>query len=304
MISMPPKRPCACARLCNYAQTMDWESLKYFAALGQAGSLSAAGKALGVRHSTVLRRIAALEAELGRALVERRSDGYGLTSEGQALLADLGPVEAQLVALSRRLSGRDLRLSGEVRIASVAVLTPLLADALSLLRARHPGILVNVSAAPTLVSLARHETDIALRITASPPEALVGRRIAEVAHGVYGAQGLDGETADWIAYDARRADLPQAVWVEREAGRERIAFRTNNTMAMIEMVRAGLGMAVLPCFAADGIAGLVRYRMTPDLGLGLWHLVHPDLRHTPKVRAALDAIWEALSARRAAFEAR
>ncbi len=283
---------------------MDWESLKYFAAVARAGSLSGAGKALSVQHSTVLRRIAALEAELGRRLVERRADGYGLTPEGQALLADLEPVEEQLATLTRRLAGRDLRLEGAVRIASVALLTPRLSEAVRLIRERHPGVRLHLAASPNLVSLARHETDIALRITRAPPEALVGRRITSVAYGVYGAPELDEASADWIGYDDVRAQLPPAEWLEQTAPAERIVLRTNNSTAMLEMAKAGLGLAVLPCYAADGAPGLRRFRLTPDFGLGLWHLVHADLRHAPRVRAVLDALWSVFSAQRAAFEGR
>lgn len=278
---------------------MDWESLKYFAAVARLGSLTAAGKALKVQHSTVLRRLSALEAAAGLKLFDRRPDGYALTATGREMYAALQPVEDELLGLERLLAGKDLRLSGEVRAASVNLLSPWLAQAFAQLSRRHPNIVARLLISPARVDLSRHEADIAVRITAAPPPSLAGRRVASLAHGVYGAPDLaDDRHAGWIAYDAQRADLPQAAWLAAHAPPERILMRTNNTLAMLEAARAGVGLAVLPCFAAERAGGLVRRRSLGPLGQDLWLLTHPDLRQTPRIRAVLDFLWEALTARR------
>lgn len=268
---------------------MDWENAKYFLAVARSGSLAGAGRALGVRHSTVLRRIAQLEQQLGIALFERHPDGYALTAAGRETLTAVLSLEDGFTALERRLSGRDLRLSGVVRVATIALLGAWLCESLARFHDLYPGIRTDLTISPAAANLARHEADIAVRITSAAPEAMTGRRIAVLTHGVYIARSAPEQAADgWIAYDDHRADLPQARWLAARVPPDRIVMRTNNTGVMLQAVRAGLGNAVLPCFAADVDPALRRTETIAGLGQELWLLTHPDLRHTPRVRAVLD----------------
>ncbi|MFT5584824.1 MAG: DNA-binding transcriptional LysR family regulator, partial [Cognaticolwellia sp.] len=93
---------------------MDWNDLKHFLALSRTGSVRAAGASLGVSHSTVLRRVRALETELGTRLFDRSRDGYTLTLAGHEMVVTAQGMESQVAELARSLSGRDERFAGPV----------------------------------------------------------------------------------------------------------------------------------------------------------------------------------------------
>lgn len=293
------------------AAGMDWDDLRLFLAVARAGSLTGAGRALGVRHSTVLRRMAGFETKLGLRLFDRGPGGYALTAAGRELLEEAAEVETRLVALERRLSGRDRRLTGTVRIATLGALAPWLAEALAAFRALHPGIRTEIAISHETVSLARHEADIAIRVSRNPPDSLIGRRIATLVHGVYGARehpplppGAALAEAPWVTYAQGRADLPQARWVAANIPDSRIVLRTDHTGMMIQAVRAGIGLGLFACYLCDADPALVRLRTLSGLGLDLWILTHPDLRDTPRVRVLMDHLAAALAARRPALMGR
>lgn len=291
---------------------MDWENLKFFLAVAREGTLAGAGRVLGVKHSTVLRRVALLEEGLGLKLFDRHPNGYMLTAAGREMLVGTAPIEEELVAMERRLSGRDLRLTGTVRLATLGVLVPWVSAALAEFRALHPGIRVEVIISPATVSLARHEADIAIRVSRQPPESLVGRRIAALVHGIYGAASHpalgradpDWASYDWISYTDHRADLPQARWVASHIPDDRIVVRANHTGMVVAAARAGLGLAVLPCYLGDAEPGLRRLKTIAGFGQEMWILTHSDLRRTPRIRALMDFLARELSRRRDLIEGR
>ena len=91
---------------------MDWNDLRSFLAIARTGSLQGAARTLAVNHSTVFRRLNALEARLGVRLFERSARGYALTAAGEQMLASAERVEDEILGLERRLRGGDVRLSG------------------------------------------------------------------------------------------------------------------------------------------------------------------------------------------------
>ncbi|MGE5545953.1 MAG: LysR family transcriptional regulator [Solirubrobacterales bacterium] len=289
---------------------MDWENLKFFLAVAREGTLAGAGRALAVKHSTVLRRIAAFESSLGIRLFDRNPTGYALTDAGRELLEGARRVEEDLSAIERRLSGRDLRLTGNVRIATLPVLSPWVCDAVAGFRKLHPGITVEVETSADVVSLPRHEADIALRVTRKPPDSLVGRRVATLAHGVYAARShpaaamadLDPQAHEWIGHDESRAETPQAQWLRANVPDGRVVFRTNATATMVSAVRAGIGLAVLPCYLGDGDPSLRRLQLIRGLGMEMWLLTHRDLRRTPRVKALVTFMAKRLAQYRAIIE--
>ena len=93
----------------------NWDELRSFLAVARQGSLQGAARALGVNHSTMFRRLNALEARLGVRLFDRSARGYALTSAGEHMLASAERVEDEILALERRLLGSDVRLAGTLR---------------------------------------------------------------------------------------------------------------------------------------------------------------------------------------------
>src|SRR5262245_6222849 len=104
------------------AQSIEWDDLRYVLAVASAGSLANAARNLGVNHTTVLRRVSAFERRLGLRLFERLPTGYVLTPGGEELIAAARHIDERVTELERKLTGRDLRLSGVVRVTTTDTL--------------------------------------------------------------------------------------------------------------------------------------------------------------------------------------
>lgn len=296
---------------------IDWTDLRFFAAVSRAGSLAGAARALGVNHSTVFRRINSLESTLGLRLFERTRTGYVPTAEGEEAMATAIGVEDAITALDRRLSGKDYRLSGSVRVtAPDTVGAGFLEPHLRAFRQAYPGIHLELAISNAFFSLSKREADVAIRPTRTPPEELVGRRLSDVAWAVYaGSRYLeeaprprrvaDLRRHDVIAGDDSLAHLDVAAWLREHVPEARIVYRSNSVAALCAAARAGIGVAVLPCFVADPFPGLVRVLGPVDgLGSELWLLTHGDLRHTARIRAFMDFIAESIAGERRLLEGR
>lgn len=280
---------------------LDWNDLRVFLALARTGSLSAAARALGLSHATVGRRIQALETALGLTLVERRADGYALTADGEAVRAQAEAMDERALTVLRQ-GARDAGLSGTVRLT----MTPALAERfvvprLGPLRARHPGLDLEVIADTRAVSLARREADLAIRLARPQRGELIARRLAVIAYGLY---ALPRAPDALIAYDAALSALPEAQWLARHAGERRVAFRANTAQAQLAAAVAGFGVALLPSWLAALEPDLVpRPAADPPLTREAWLVMHRDLRDTPRVRAVADHLVAVFEGARAAFAA-
>jgi DNA-binding transcriptional LysR family regulator len=281
--------------------------LRTLLVIAREGSLAGAARRLRVNHSTVFRRLGAIEARLGTRLFERQGGSYVTTAAGEDLLRTAERVEAEVEALERRLSGQDLRLTGSLRLTapddiSEVLVMPLLAE----FRHSYPEITVELAVDNRMLNLTRREADVALRPTRQPPETLAGRRIAGLASAVYGPAGADGgNTSDrrWVAWEEGGGPPLVARWLAEHVDRHAIAYRSNSMLNQASAARAGLGLAVLPCFLADGDPRLQRISgPLPELATELWLLTHPDLQRTARIRALLDLLYDALRQKRALFE--
>lgn len=283
------------------AQDTNWDDLKLFLAVARAGSLSGAARRLGVNHSTVYRRIAGFEDGLGARLFDRLPNGYALTSAGEEVLAAAERVEADIVALDRAITGRDRAVAGRVRIAATDFLARwLLPRPLTEFRTEYPGIEVELLIGNEALDLSRRETDVALRISNAPPETLVGRRIGALRFAVYGAQDylaardeapLDAQ--DWIGFDAAHRPLVQQF--ERLVPGVVPGIRSDSVACVVDLARAGAGLAFLPCAVAEHDHLLRQVtELAEPFALDLWLLTHEDLRHTARIRALMDFVADRL----------
>ena len=283
---------------------LDWNDLRTVLAVSRARGASEAASALGVHPSTVFRRLNALEASLGVRLFNHLPEGYVATAAGEEICAVAERMEADVAVLDRRIAGRDLRPSGTVRVTTTDTLFGLLTSHFAEFRAAHPEIELHVVVANRFFDLTRHDADVAIRPTNDPPETLVGRRLATIATTIYASEDYlasrprtdDLAHHDWIGPDETLAHLASARWLRRAFPRAAIRYRVNTLMAALEAARAGLGLAALPCYLADGVSPLKRV-MPPlaELDSTLWMLTHEDLRHVARVRAFLDAMADGLA---------
>jgi DNA-binding transcriptional LysR family regulator len=290
--------------------SIDWDDLRVALAVADAGSLAGAARALNVNHTTALRRLDALEARLDTRLFDRQRGGYLPTEAGELLAQEARAIAPRVADIERRLLGRDLRLTGHVRVTTAFVtMAYLLPSALADFARSQPGIEVEVAESGTLLDLSRRQADVAIRISKVVPEHWVGRELGQVRYRVYARRGADGlpqaETplarllaeAPWVAFE-REASNSFGRWMRDHIPPQQVRLRVDIFNSMVAMLRTGLGVGVLPVFAADAEPELVPVSGFIDaLDMPLWILVHPDLRRTGRIRAFMQQVGDALEAR-------
>lgn len=286
---------------------IDWNDYRYLLAVAEAGTLSGAGRRLGVSHPTVYRRVRAMEERLGVRLFDRRGNRYVLTAAGEDAVRAARGLSLEFDALERRLAGRDETPSGRVRLTTPDTLSEyLVPDILVELRHEAPQISLEIVVGNEFLPLTRREADIALRASDKPPETLLGRRVGQVAVAPYGRRDpnpdsikeIDPTTATWIGFDDTLSHLKSARWLEREIAPERVVYRANSLLAVLGAARAGVALGLLPCFLGDADGRLIRLQdPIAELDTHLWVLIHRDLRDVPRIRTVADALADGLRRR-------
>jgi DNA-binding transcriptional LysR family regulator len=273
---------------------LDWEDIRYFVALARHVSLSGTARALRVNHATVARRVASLETKLGRSLFDRRADGYALTAEGKAVLDEAQAMDEAALSVLRRLDA-GTELNGLVRLTAARVLAEgFIIERLGELHKRYPALDLELISDARVISLARRQADIALRLGSPKDSDLVGRRVAKITFGFYAspayrAQLAKGQAPELIGYDEDSDFVFEAAWLAREFQRMRFVFRTNSQISQAAAARAGYGVALLPRYLAVNDPGLVKVSLgqrVPERDV--WLLVRRDLAKVPRIRAVAD----------------
>lgn len=296
----------------------DWNDLRLVLAVQRAGGLAAAAAALGLDHSTIFRRLNALEKKLGVRLFERLPGGaYRTTAAGERMAAAGQRIEHETLSLDRDIAGRDRRPSGKLRVTSSETLAhSRLIPHLAAFRRVHPGIVVELVIDNRVLDLARREADIALRPMRPTEGNLWGRKLADVAWTFYAARAvierLGGpiKSADeaarlpLIGWSEGTSGIKAADWLQRATPATAVVYRTSSLVNQSLAARAGIGAALLPCYLGDGDHGLERVLAEPmaELATELWMVTHRDLRSTARVRAFFDVVGGGLSGERSTFE--
>lgn len=288
---------------------LDWDDLHTFLAIARHGTLSAAARAMGVHQPTMGRRLAALEKRAGARLLEHSAQGYTPTAAGEAILGNVERIEAEMLAVERRITGRDVRLEGVVRLTTVEsfaaeIVMPILAE----LRTRHPGIEIELAAEVRNLNLSRREADVALRMARIEQAGLTVRRVGLIGFGLYASRGYlaDHGTPDFARGGAGHAVVttqPELMggsdmaWFTALLPEASVAVRTNSRYGHRGAARAGLGIACLERFLGDA-SDLVRIAPpSPPPPRELWMAVHSDIRHMPRIRAVTEALASGIRAR-------
>lgn len=288
----------------------DWDDFRLVQAIAETGSLNGAAERLGLNHSTVFRRLGAIEEAIGQKLFDRLRAGYEPTAVGGDMAALAEKMRAGVSEFERRLAACDPAPAGELRVATNDTLAAYLLPQLCAgFRALYPQVRLDLVVGNAASNLARREADVALRATAAPLETLVGRRIAELRWAIYAAPATlerhpdpDAAGAPWIGYGEAMRALPVVRDLEQRTPAERIVYRTSSIVGQVEAAAAGLGFSALPCFVGDTHPGVTRVGAPYDIGRGLWILTHDDLRRSARVRAFMDYFGDELTKRRKLFE--
>lgn len=282
---------------------MNWDDVRVFCAVARLGTLSAAARELKLSQPTVGRRIQSLEEALSARLFDKRSDGFVLAPAGEELLPLAEQMTQSADVIQRRRDSFSEELTGTLRISTPEQMAMFLSKHLVGLKAALPEVEWEVAVSHVQVNLTRREADLLIRECLPENSSLISRKLGRVAHAVYGArdyiesfpQSLTEErftVCNWVGYDEAHAHFGGQKWLDKRRDRSP-ETRTNNGLVLVEAIRQGCGLGILPCYAADFEPGLERASpVIPELTVDHWLLVHRDLLRTPRVRAAIDVIVE------------
>ena len=285
----------------------DWDQLRYFLAVAETGSLSAASQVLGVSHPTVRRQIRDLESWLVAKLFNRTPDGYVLTETGARLVDLAKAMKITANAIERCASGDQSECAGRVSIAAAeGIGTAWLAAKIAEFRQIYGDIEIQLNISSGQLDLMRLEADIALRLGDPGDQDLVGRRIGKVDCGLYAAKRYLDEngTPSSVEDLQRHAIIESTGEVEgleqvkrfREVTENTVtAMSCNNLLTQFAAMQAGVGVLAVPVYMTRDASNVIR--VLPDefnVELDLWLLTHPDLTRAERVRATIDFLTRSI----------
>lgn len=284
----------------------DWNQVRAFLATAEEGSLSAAARALGQTQPTLSRQVSGLEQDLGVVLFERGPRTMTLTAAGRDLLVHVRAMGEAAASLSLLAAGRSHAVEGQVTITCTDMIAAyLLPPVLAEIRTVAPGVMLEVLPANEVRDLTQREADIAIRHLAPEQETLFARRLPDAAAHLYGAdaylkrRGTPTSVADLPRHDfiglAPIVRFLPAVQAQMPLGPEHFRIATGTGIAALEMVRAGLGLSILPRHAVASfpdlrplLTDLVRFPFPT------WVVTHRELHTSRRIRLVFDAVVAAL----------
>jgi len=280
---------------------MNWDDARFFLALARVSTLRGAARALNVDQATVGRRILALERALKTTLFLRTSDGYALTTAGEAALDAAEKMELAGNELQRRIEGLDERASGLVRIASTdSLAVDFVIPAVARLHEAYQDVRVEIKSGVEMLNLAKREADIALRtIKPDNPDLLV-RRLVSWPIGLFASRqylqhrgtpqpGCGFAGHDIVAFQAHVDTGERYTLAQETVPDARIVASANSSLLVRTAVAAGLGLGELPVHLGER-AGLVQVwpQKTRSHTYDVWLVTHKDLRHTVRVSKVIE----------------
>ena len=273
----------------------DWDDHRLILTLHRAGTLRAAGDALGVTHTTIARRLAAIEGNETAAIFKKQGRSYRATDYGLERVAVAEQIERldQLATRVQRRSGDGL--SGPLSLSvPQAVLDCLLLDDIHAFSVAHPDIELTVVGSDRLADLDRGEADVVIRGHLNPQDHLVGRQICTVGLHYYAHKDYIAATTPsdrhWITLRKESDWISQSPYPDAPIG-----LVINDIPSHFLALLRGHGMCRAACFIADRHTDLIRLSDESAIPLyGLWVLTHPDLRQSPKIKALMSCLSEAL----------
>jgi DNA-binding transcriptional LysR family regulator len=283
----------------------DWNNLQSFLAMARAGRLTVAARRMGVDHSTLSRRISALEDAMQVKLFERRPEGFALTPEGEALLGDAEEIESLTVRMGARLQADTSKLTGNVRMGTPEGFgTYFLAPQLVHLSNKHPDLNIELVANPRSFSLSKREADIAISMARPSQGRVYARKLLDFGLGIYASRNyLDSHSPittrqdllahGWIGYVEDlmwTSELDYLPMVDRNI---QPRLHISNVISQLTAIEGGAGLGVLPHFMARQSPVLKRVLPTEiHLTRAYWLITHPDTHNLARIRACCDFLTE------------
>jgi DNA-binding transcriptional LysR family regulator len=278
-----------------------WDDFRFFLATSKAGSFSKAASQLGVTQPTISRRIENLEQSLGVRLFDRLPSGVTLTARGQTILEAARHIEQTVLEIQRNVFGSDMRLEGPVRISVTDGLAAYwLTPHLFSLQDKHPGIMIEFQCSMEPADPLVMETELSIRSPTPESKELISVKLGTLHFIPWASAGylerhgtprkpedlLEHRLLDHRVYYVEEGDWDQWLGLARAANL--ITYMTNSTAPMLNAVKAGVGIGMLPTYACECTSGIVPL----DLGLRTYSEIrlvyHPSIQNTARVRVVID----------------
>ncbi|MCM2476363.1 LysR family transcriptional regulator [Rhizobium sp. CG5] len=274
---------------------LDWDDLRHFLALSRSGTLLGAAKQLGVEHATISRRVASLEAKLGRKLIDRRGRRIILTADGEQVASLAAPMASQISAIEQLGRSSSTEARGHVKISAPPALSAaLLAEPVVALREKFPGIQITLVGEKRFASLDRREADIAIRLSRPEEGDYQISRLGVIAFALYASADYIERvpSAEWvfIGYDEAMNASPQQLRLLEIALTRPLAIKSSILEFQIAAAQAGGGVVMLPDFAVSLTIGLRRVGEERLLEREIWLVVHSDVKDVPAIRVVVEAL--------------
>ena len=269
---------------------LNWDDLRLFLDVARLGGLSAATETTGLSAATLGRRVTALERAVGEALFVRSQSGYQLTPAGEDLLARAEDVEAAMLSLRRWKEGNHGNRM--VRVSAGPWTSAFVASHIGDVWSVTDRFGLEFVTANQKVDIGRRNADLGIRSQRPTEQWLAGRLIGRVAHALYSGLNLvNGIAAGYfVGVVGEGAQIHSARWLQAHHG-DRIGLRGNDAMSVRELVAAGAGLGIFPCFVGDSDPRLIRIAAPiAELETDQWLVSHHEERHDPAVRAVGDRL--------------
>jgi DNA-binding transcriptional LysR family regulator len=282
-------------------EELNWDDLRYFLRAASATTLAGAARTMGVEHTTIGRRLGALERALGASLVLRGPDGLKLTPLGERVLPLALDVERAVREVEAAARSQNVR----VRIAVPSGFTKFFTSELAKLRTKHPEIALELIGGARPVDLKNGEADLALRTGPIHDDDLVVRKVGESGWSLYASdaylsrhpEALDLEHLrghELIGYDASLAGVPAAKWIEERGSTATIVLRSREMTDMAAAASAGVGIAALPCGVGDDDPTLRRLTKVVIATRAVSLVYRREAKLSDQVRAVIEFVVEVM----------
>ena len=292
---------------------MDWDKLRVFHTVAEAGSFTHAGERLNLSQSAISRQIGALEESLDQLLFHRHARGLILTEQGELLHRTVRTVFQELTMVESRLSDNRERPSGPLKISATVAfgsswLTPRIKDFIEL----YPEIEISLLLTDEEVDLSMREADIAIRMAPPRQPDLIQRRLLTLMTHIYASPSYlqrngvpknveDLEHHRLIVYGF---DTPPPVasvnWLLDVAAkpdkRRKAVLRVNNLYGVYRAARSGLGLAALPDYMIPDDVDITR--VLPELSgpsIQTYFVYPEELRHSKRISIFRDFLLQKVS---------
>jgi DNA-binding transcriptional LysR family regulator len=290
----------------------NWDYLRVFMTISRMKGISAASRILQLDHSTVARRLATLEEDMGTRLVDRLPTGIRLTAAGSALFAYVERMEVEVKTANLKLCGVDKGPVGVVRISSPEALgIYVIAPHIRHLQKQYPDLQVELIPEAKGLSLSRREADIAVVLTRPPRGRLHVKKLIEYRLGLYASRDYlaqAGEVSDakdlqshtFVSYIDDLIGMSELRVLEQVIPGANVIFRSSSIIAQQFAVTAGIGIGLLHCFAASTDQRLIPLLADKiNVTRTYWMAVHSDQRALPRISTVLRFLEGVIDANRA-----